>query len=247
MVMQTRRLWGFLGLALVAALLVTVPLLGGTAFAQSSSSDNYQMVESQFGNTSANESCSNEYCATVSIGNDGAGSSATSAEFGEAQYSEPLLEMIVIPGESSLGDLTTERTGSKVMQVKIRNYLTGGYRLMIVGDAPKYGNRTLNTLTTPTTSQPGKEQFGINVVANTSPVVGANPKTIPDGADATNLVTSNYRITNQFMYVAGQTIAETTTNSGGAEYTISMIVNISNTTPAGEYASDFAAVVIPYF
>lgn len=243
--MQTGRLWRVTGLALLAALLVGVPLVGGTALAQTSSSQNYQMVESQFGNTGGLESCSSEYCATVSIGND-SGSSGTVPEFGEAQYSEPMLEMIVIPGQSSLGDLTTERTGSKVMQVKIRNFLTGGYRLMIVGDAPKYGNRTLNTLATPTTSQTGKEQFGINVVANTTPVVGANP-ILQGGGDGSALVTSNYNTANRFMYASGQTIAETTTNSGGAEFTISMIVNISNSTPAGRYASDFSAVVLPYF
>jgi hypothetical protein len=49
------------------------------------------------------------------------------------------------------------------------------------------------------------------------------------------------------MYVSGQTIAETATNTGGADLTISMIVNISNATPAGKYTSDFAAVVMPYF
>lgn len=242
--MQTRRLWSFGAGALVAALLV-IGLVGGTAFAQSSS-NSYQMVESQFGNTTSNESCSAGYCATVSIGND-SGSSATVPEFGEVQYSEPILEMIVIPGESNLGNLTTEQAGSKEMQVKIRNYMTGGYRLQIIGTAPTYGDHTLSTLATPTTSQPGTEQFGINVIANTTPDVGVNPIAQPGGGDATNTILANYKITNQFMYVSGQTIAETATNTGGADYTISMIVNISNATPAGKYTSDFAAVVMPYF
>jgi len=243
--MQTKRLWGFIGLALTAALFVAIPLVNGKVFAQSSSSNNYQMVESGFGNTSGNESCSTEYCATVSIGNDSA-SSAVVPEFGEANYSEPFLEMIVAPGESNLGELTTEKTGAKTMQVKIRNYQTGGYRLMLVGDPPKYGARKLNTPSTPTDSRPGTEQFGVNVVANTVPVVGANP-TLQGGGDATPLVTSNYNTTNKFMYVPGQVLAETQTNTGGADFTVSMIVNISNATPAGKYSGDFAAVVVPYF
>ena len=243
--MQTKRLWGVIGLALVAALFVAIPLVNGKVFAQSSSSNNYQMVESQFGNTSGNESCSAEYCASVSIGNDSA-SSAVVPEFGEAQYSEPLLEMIVVPGDSNLGELTTEKTGAKTMQVKIRNYLTGGYRLMLVGDSPKYGTRKLNTPSTPTDSRAGTEQFGVNVVANTSPAVGTNP-VLQGGGDATALVTSNYSVANKFMYIPGQVLAETTTNTGGADYTISMIVNISNATPAGKYTGDLAAVVVPYF
>lgn len=246
MVMQTRRLWSFVGLALVAALFVAVPLVSERAFAQSSS-NNYQMVESQFGSSSSNETCSSQYCASVSIGNDSQTSPVSTPEFGQVNYSEPMLEMIVIPGESNLGELTTETTGAKVMQVKIRNYQTGGYRLQILGNAPTYGNRTLNTLTTPTDSNPGTEQFGINVVANTTPAVGANPTVQPGGGDATGLVIDNYKIQNKFMYVSGQTIAETAINSGGADYTISMIVNISNQTPAGKYSSDFSAVVMPYF
>lgn len=245
-VMQTRRLWSFIGLALVAALFVAAPVLNGEVFAQSSS-NNYQMVETQFGNTSSNETCSSQYCASVSIGNDSKTSAVSTPEFGEVNYSEPLLEMIVVPGDSNLGELTTETTGSKVMQVRIRNYMTGGYRLQILGDAPKYGNRTLSTLTTPTNSIPGTEQFGINVVANTTPAKGANPTVQPGGGDATGLVMDNYKIQNKFMYVSGQTIAETQVNSGGADYTVTMIVNISNTTPAGRYSSDFSAVVMPYF
>jgi hypothetical protein len=64
--MQTKRLWGVIGSALVAALFVVVPLVSGKAFAQSSS-DNYQMVESQFGNTSSNESCSDNYWHRIKI------------------------------------------------------------------------------------------------------------------------------------------------------------------------------------
>lgn len=244
--MQTRRLWRISGGALAAALFVVTLLIGGSAFAQQSSSNNYQMVESGFGSTSTNESCSAGYCAAVSIGND-SGSSATTAEFGTANYSEPLLEMIVTPGEGNLGELTTETTGTKTMQVQIRNYLTGGYRLQIIGDAPTYDGRALYALPTPTASDPGTEQFGINAVANTLPAAGANPVLEPGGGNGTDLLTANYKIQNQFMYVSGQTIAETTTNTGGADYTITMMVNISNATPAGKYTGDFAAAVIPYF
>lgn len=244
--MQTRRVWGFVGLVLAAALLVSTPLVGGRVLAQSAS-DNYQMVESQFGNTASNETCSDNYCASVSIGNDNQANSSTAPEFGKADYSEPLLEMIVISGESNLGELTTEKTGTKIMQVKIRNYLTGGYRLQIIGDAPKYQGHTLTTSSSPTASQPGTEQFGINAVENSTPDVGANPVLQPGEGDGTGLVLGNYKIANQFMYVSGQTIAETDTNTGGADYTISMIVNISNQTPAGKYSGDFAAVVMPYF
>jgi len=233
-------------LALAAALFVALPSVNEKAFAQSASS-NYQMVESQFGNASSNETCSGSYCTSVSIGNDSQTSAVSTPDLGSVNYSEPLIAMVVIPGQSNLGELTTERTGAKTMQVQIRNYLSGGYRLMIIGTAPKYGGHTLSTQNSPTVSSPGTEQFGINVVANTSPAVGANPVAQPGGGDATGLVMNNYKTPNKFMYTSGDTLAQTTTNTGGADYTISMIVNISNATPAGKYSGDFAAVVVPYF
>jgi len=245
--MQKRRLWRYSGVALFGALILGVVISVPSALAQVSESPNYQMTESQFGNASSAESCSAEYCAQVTIGDDGQGSSASSPEFGEAQYSEPLLEMIVEPGESSLGDLSTERTGSKVMKVKIRNYLSGGYMLQIIGTPPKYNDHTLNALSTANESLPGTEQFGINVVANTIPEVGANPVLQPSGGDGSSLVTPAYDTPNVYKYVSGDTVALSQEDSGGADFEISMIVNISNSTPAGQYSGDFAAVVIPYF
>lgn len=246
--MRKRSFLGLFVVALVGALVVGLVATGGVVLAQNSSSDNYQMVESQFGNASSGESCSIEYCARVSIGDEGRTSSGTSPEFGEVEYSEPMLEMIVESGTSSLGNLSTERTGLKVMKIKIRNFESAGYMLQIVGNAPKYKNHSLKTVTGLIEPRPGTEQFGINAVANTIPEdIGENPKYQPSGEDATALVQPGYNLPNVFKYVSGDTIAATRENTGGAEYVITMMVNISNTTPAGLYSGDFAAVIFPYF
>lgn len=245
--MQKRQARGYAFGTLFGVLLTVATLVSGQAFAQTSTSPNYQMTETQFGNTSGEETCSSQYCASVSIGDDGASSSASSAELGKANYSEPTLEVSVESGPSDLGELTTERTGTKVMYVKIRNYLSEGYRMQVIGDAPKYDNHTLATPTTPTDSTPGTEQFGINVVANSNPTLGADPVSQPSGQTNTLLATANYRVSNKFMYIPGQTVAENAVSDGGADYTITMIVNISTGTPAGQYSSDFSAVVIPFF
>ena len=249
--MQKRGSWRYDAKALLLVpffvFAAALALFVAPAMAQTSTSPNYQMTESQFGNTTMNQSCSAGYCATVSIGDEGRSSSATSPEFGEIDYSEPMLEMIVTPGASFLGNLSTTQAGTKTMGVKIRNYLTGGYRLQIIGETPKYGDRTLARLETPTASEPGREQFGINAVANTTPSVGANPVLQNQVASPTETLMANYNTPNLYMYQSGQVIAETTENTGGADYTITMLVNISNTTPAGHYSSDFAAVVTPYF
>lgn len=246
--MRKQSFRGLLVVALAGALCVGSFATSEFVFAQTSSSDNYQMVESQFGNTATGESCSEEFCARVMIGGDGNGTSATSIEFGEAQYSEPLLEMIVEGGNSNLGDLSTERTGVKLMHIKIRNYLSGGYRLQIVGEPPKFKGHTLKASAEPIEPLPGVEQFGMNAVANTIPEnIGKNPVYQPSGDDASLLLSTHYDTPNVFRYVSGDTIATSQENTGGADFTITMIVNISNTTPAGLYSSDFAAIILPYF
>lgn len=245
--MQRRRLWGYSGVALLVALAIGVGVGYAPVFAETSTSPNYQITESQFGTGSSLESCSEAYCAHAVVGTNSQASKATTPELGKADYSEPLLQMVVESGASNLGDLTTEQTGMKTMTVKIRNYLSGGYMLQIIGEAPKYKNHVLNVLGTPTVSKPGTEQFGINVVKNTTPGVGADPVQQPSGTSAASLLKPNYNTPNKFMYQSGDTIALSQSDNGGADYTISMIVNISNSTPAGRYSGDFSAVVLPVY
>lgn len=245
--MRKRGFWRYTYPLLVAGLLTIGS--AGTVLAQvSSSSDNYQATETQFSSGSALESCSDEYCARASIGDGGAGSSNTiTANFGAVTPDEPLLEVVVTPGESNLGVLTTEQTATKETTVQIRNYLSEGYTLQVIGDPPKYGDHALATSDTPEASDPGTEQFGINVVANTTPTVGKNPVQVPSGEFSFGAATEDYATPNRFMYASGDVIARSTMSSGRTDYTISMVINISNRTPAGHFSGDFAAVVIPLY
>lgn len=215
-----------------------------------SSSSNYQMTDSQFGGTSGDETCSGSYCARASIGSMVAGDSQStnaSATFGPVQADKPLLEVIVTQGANDLGTLSASRTSTKTMNVKIRTYLASGYTLQIVGSPPKHSNHTLATPSSPTASQKGTEQFGLNARLNTAPSVGADPIQVPSGDISFGIVNDNYNTANKFMYSSGDTIAHSTKATGQTDYTISMIINIANSTPAGHYASDYAAVVTPAF
>lgn len=245
--MRKRRLWECSGLALLIAFVVGVAAGSQNVLAQSSSSQNYQMVETEFGAGTSNESCSSQYCAKTSLGEVGGSSAATAPEFGKADYNEPTLEMIVSAGESNLGVLTTEHTATKITTIKIRNYLSGGYILQIIGDSPKFNGHTLATPTEPTVSKPGTEQFGMNIVANTTPNVGANPVQEPADKGVFGEAEPGYATTNMFKYASGDVFARSVQNSGGTDYTISMIVNISSSTPSGRYSGDFSAVLIPAY
>jgi hypothetical protein len=223
---------------------------GRTTFAETSSSSHYQVTQTQFTSGTSVQSCSGSYCAKVSVGDAAVGTAASvtnTAVFGSITNSDPLLEVIVEPGQSDLGTLTTEKTGTKTMTVKIRNYLSGGYVLQIVGDPPKYNGHMLSTSDTPVQSVPGTEQFGINAVANTNPTIGSNLVQVPDDKTSFGAVYDNYKSPNLFMFQSGDNVAHSVSSSGETDYTISVIVNISSATPAGHYSGDFSAVVIPVY
>ena len=218
-----------------------------TVLAVTSSSENYQLTESQFNGGTVSEGCSESYCAQASIGDMSRTTGKSSAAFDPKPDDDPVLEVIVDPGESNLGVLTTEHTATKTVIVRVRNNLSEGYIVQLVGNAPKYGNHTLKTSKTPTASKPGEEQFGVNVVANTTPLIGAAPAQVPGGQGIFGSASDGYNTSNMFKYESGDIIARSTTPQGRTDYTISMIVNISNATPAGKYAGDFAALVIPTY
>lgn len=236
-------------LALLAVVIVGIQ--ANTVAAETSKSDNYQTTDTQFGPISGTQNCSTAYCAQASIGDMSAGGSksvtGSSAKFGSVTDANPLLEVIVDPGTSELGTLTTERTATKTMTVRIRSYLSDGYMLQIIGDPPKYGGHKLATPSTPVASAPGTEQFAINAVANTTPNVGAGPVQVPSSEFSFGVVNDGYKTPNLFKYTSGDVVAHSTTESGQTDYTISMIINISNATPAGHFSGDFSAVVIPQY
>lgn len=245
--MRRRRLWRSIVPALVAVLIVIGG--AGTVFAQTATSPNYQVTETQIGNGASQESCSGSYCARVSIGDITSGNTMMSntASFDDNATSEPFLEMIIETGESNLGVLTTEQTATKTTMVKVRSYLSDGYIMQLIGDPPKFQGHTLSTPSVPTLSVPGVEQFAINVVANTSPSVGANPVQVPDSGLPFGAADALYSTPNMFKYSSGEIIARSLTDSGRTDYTISMIVNISSATPAGNYTGDFMTVLMPAY
>jgi hypothetical protein len=250
--MHKRRLWPYGTLTLLAAFLVIGGILYGmgSAYAVTSTSPHYQVTETQFNASSSQQSCSGQYCAKASIGDTSigmAGSESHTAQFGSITKSDPLLEVIVDPGVSNLGTLSTETTATKTTTVKVRNYLSGGYTLQIMGDPPKYSGHSLATNSEPTASIPGTEQFGINVTGNTTPNVGKVAEQVPSDTVSFGVVDTKYRQANMFLFHSGDVVAKSATSSGQTNYTISMIVNISSATPAGHYSGDFSAVVIPAY
>jgi len=247
--MVTGRWRQFVVLGL-AAIAILSGIQSAYAVSPSSSSAHYQVTDTQFGSSSTSQTCSSQYCASAGVGGSTAGGDSASAsygaKFGPITSSDPLLEVIVDPGQSDLGNFDSSHASTKTMKVKVRNYLSG-YIVQITGTPPHTYSHTIGGLSSPTSSQPGTEQFGINVVANTTPNVGADPLQVPSGTFSFGEAATGYDTANKFLYKSGDTVAHSTKASGETDFTITMLVNVSSTTPAGQYSSDFSAVVIPSY
>jgi hypothetical protein len=218
-----------------------------------SSSGNYSISEVQIGgNGNASHDCSSSYCAQESVGGTSVGSASSAsyaAQFGADTTDVPLLEVIISGGNQNLGTLDPSTTATATFGVKVRSYLSAGYTIYATGAPPSQGEHSLKALDTacPCTSQPGAEQFGINLVANTTPNIGSAPVQVPSGTFSFGAVTADYDQSNLFKYHNGDAIAGSSASTGETDYTLSMILNISDATPGGHYTSDFSAVVVPAY
>lgn len=244
-----RGIWPRLTLVLVAV--VTLLVVSNQAFAADSSSHSYQITNTSLGagGSSGGDNCSNQYCARVTIGDptDSNNIYTTTSTFETLTEGEPSLDVIVDPGISNMGTLSATVTGTKTTTLRVRTYLSSGYIVQIVGDAPHVGGHTLSSMSLADISKPGTEQFGINLTANSTPSVGSDPIQVPSSQFAFGIANAGYDTANVFKYVSGDTIAHSSSQSGRTDYTISMIVNISNNTPAGHYSSDLSVIVIPVY
>lgn len=234
---------------LLAAFLLVAEV--NPALAVTTRSSNFEASEAEFGAGSALETCSGLYCARATIGDlsPTGSSSKSTAAFSpiEAGSEDALLEVIIDPGESNLGVLDIDKTASKSSVVRVRNYLSQGYTVQLIGKPPVYDGHTLNTPTTPTESTTGTEQFGVNVVKNTTPAIGENPVYVPSSEVSFGEAAPGYDQPNLFKYKDGDVIAFSEKESGRTDFTVSMIINVSGATPAGHYATDFSVLVVPVY
>jgi hypothetical protein len=206
------------------------------------------------GNGSAQHVCTSggNYCAAESVGDTVVGSANSAnygARFGSLSTDKPLLEVIVAGGTQDVGKLQDSTTATVVDTIKVRSYLSNGYTIYVSGASPSQGEHNLNTLVSgcPCTSQVGHEQFGINLAANTTPHIGAGPLEVPDNTFSFGTVTPGYDQSDHFKYINGDSVANSTRSTGETDFTLSMILNISDVTPAGVYTGRFSAIVSPTY
>ena len=227
---------------LLVGVVLCLGLLTPVVRAQSSQSPNYQIDESFIGPGGTLESGSTNFLTAPggqSIGNAGgagdSGSTNYQAQSGATTTNDPSLACITNTPSVNFGALSTSVVATATATFSVLNYTSYGYVVQPVGTAPSNGSHTLTNLASNAASTPGTEQFGINLVDNSSPNIGADPDQVPSPSFSYGAAAANYATANSFRYVQGETIAYAPKTSGRTDYTISYITNISTTTPGGSY------------
>ncbi len=236
-----------------------------TVAAAQSTSPSYRVEESYFGTGGSVDSTSPNYRARGSAGALGVGSASSNnydAVAGFNTPSEPFLEVFVTDADVNLGTLSDTTTSSGAAQAgdcncsfSVRSYLTSDYVVVNAGNTPTnergYSLQRKATQGAPSTNI-GVEEFGMNVVDNSNPDIGANPKNQPDDTFADGRAETGYQLSNQFKYGIGDIIARSPTVAGNpgvgkTDYTVSYIAKIRSITPAGNYTMKHDIIVVALF
>lgn len=224
--------------------IITIILLvlssGTHVFSQASSSPNYEVDQVYFGTGSQDASSSN-YQSQATVGDLGIGFTSSAnygAYAGFNTTDEPYLEFVVTGNNIDLDYLETTQTKTANGTFYVRAWQASGYSITTESSPPENSNQTHSLSPMAIAGGPvtGTEQFGINLVANTVPTsFGADPQQVPDNTFSFGQVASGYDTANNYKYVKGETVAESSQSTSVTIYTMSYIFNIEENTPSGQY------------
>jgi hypothetical protein len=134
---------------------------------------------------------------------------------------------------TDMGELSPEDTLTAQSQMAVGTNATAGFSILAYGASMSAGNNVIPALDQPTLSQAGENQFGINLVANTAPTVGADP----EGVWANAVAASDYSQPDHYKFISGDEVAYSPNVSLMKKFTVSYIVNASPSLKAGVYTT----------
>ena len=132
----------------------------------------------------------------------------------------------------ALGTLTSASAASSTSTMSASTNATNGYAVTVNGSTLTSGANTITALSSASASAAGTKQFGLNLVANSTPSVGANVTGAGSGAAGTG-----YGTANNFKFATGDQVASAAGPTNSNSYTISYLANIDAVTNPGAYST----------
>lgn len=140
------------------------------------------------------------------------------------------------------GELRPTATSKASSQFLVGTNADSGYSVFISGTTLTSGTNTIPALASPTASSIGASQFGLNLKANSAPLVGA--EVVGPGSSTAN---GGYASANQYKFVAGDSIVTVANGDDSRKFTVSYITNISSGQVAGIYATTITYICLANF
>ena len=132
-----------------------------------------------------------------------------------------------------MGQMDTGKTLLAESLMAVGTNATGGFAITVQGTPMSAGIYTIDSPLEPTESRPGSNQFGINLVENTTPAVGKHA----EGEWANAQAAEGYNQPNKFKYVPGDVVAYSPNVSLMKKFTVSYMLNASPSLRPGVYST----------
>ncbi|MGH7142314.1 MAG: hypothetical protein ACREF5_02485 [Candidatus Saccharimonadales bacterium] len=142
----------------------------------------------------------------------------------------------------NFGNFTNSAASSAQIQILTATNADNGFTMSAYGTTMTSGNDVINAMDNQDVSRPGISQFGLNLVANQTPLVGQNP--LGPGVAAP---TGDYDLANWFKFTSGDELVSANQPSDYKEFTVSFIVNIPNGQPIGIYVTSLTYICLANF
>ena len=132
-----------------------------------------------------------------------------------------------------------------------------GYSITINGPTLTSGSNTVSQMSASTTGAHGVSQFGLNLKANTLTTAtqtagfGLEVAVASNGTNYRGAAATGYAVVNNFKFTTADVVAAS--NNGGAGgsdaqiFTVSYIVNVPGSQPAGTYTSTLTYICTPTY
>ncbi len=132
-----------------------------------------------------------------------------------------------------------------------------GYAITVNGPTLTSGGNTISQMSATTTAAPGVSQFGLNLKANTlitatqTAGFGAEVSVASNGTNYRGEATTGYNTVDNFKFTTGDVVAASTNGGAGGTdaqiFTVSYIVNVPGSQPAGTYTTTLTYICTPTF
>lgn len=158
-------------------------------------------------------------------------------------------------GSIALPDFSPTATSFSTSQMAASTNAGSGYVITVNGATLTSGANTISAMGTSGISVPGSGQFGLNLVDNTpnavTPDVGINVAPSANGTNFRGQAVAGYNTDQNFKFASGDNVADSANGGAGGTdaqiFTVSYIVNVPGSQPAGTYTTTLTYICTPTF